>query len=50
MTRTQKFLATLALVLGVSAAAASTAAADNSMPAPPPDSGVGPVASAAQAP
>ncbi|MFE7033068.1 hypothetical protein ACFU9Y_22380 [Streptomyces sp. NPDC057621] len=37
MTRTQKLLTTLTLMLGVTAAAASPALADNSMPAPAPD-------------
>ncbi|WP_188113908.1 MULTISPECIES: hypothetical protein [Streptomyces] len=50
MTRTQKFLATLALVLGVSAAAAGPAPADNSMPSPPPYGGVSQAAPAGQAP
>ncbi|MET8832206.1 hypothetical protein ABZX40_41140 [Streptomyces sp. NPDC004610] len=35
MSRTKKFLAALVLVLGISAAAAAPASADNSMPAPP---------------
>ncbi|MFJ8937169.1 hypothetical protein ACIRL0_15900 [Streptomyces sp. NPDC102365] len=37
MTRTQKFLTTLTLILGATAAVASPAAADNSMPAPAPN-------------
>ncbi|MBV1936205.1 hypothetical protein [Streptomyces sp. BV286] len=37
MTRTKKIFATIALLAGVTAAAASPALADNSMPAPPPD-------------
>jgi len=36
MTRTQRFLTTIALMLGVTGAAASPALADNSMPAPRP--------------
>ncbi|MCX4233703.1 hypothetical protein ACH4Y0_07740 [Streptomyces sp. NPDC020707] len=43
MTRTQKFLTTLTLILGAAAALASPAAADNSMPAPAPN-GAAPVA------
>ncbi|MEU9334019.1 hypothetical protein AB0D49_12795 [Streptomyces sp. NPDC048290] len=35
MTRAKKILATLVLVLGVSAVAAAPALADNSMPTPP---------------
>jgi len=37
MTRTKKFLAMIALLLGITTATTSPALADNSMPAPPPD-------------
>ena len=37
MTRTKKILAMIALILGITTAAASPALADNSMPVPAPD-------------
>ncbi|MDQ0950521.1 hypothetical protein QFZ24_004444 [Streptomyces phaeochromogenes] len=40
MTRAKKTLATIALMLGVTAAAASPALADNGMPVAPPDNGM----------
>ncbi|MBQ0847287.1 hypothetical protein J8N05_03490 [Streptomyces sp. BH-SS-21] len=40
MTRTKKILATIVLMLGITAAAASPALADNGMPVAPPDNGM----------
>ncbi|MEV7793141.1 hypothetical protein AB0O68_14270 [Streptomyces sp. NPDC087512] len=43
MTRTKKLLATVALVLGATAAATSPALADSHMPTPPQDTVVAPL-------
>ncbi|MFF8878696.1 hypothetical protein [Streptomyces flaveolus] len=43
MTRAKKLLATVALVLGATAAATGPALADNAMPVPPQDTVVAPI-------
>ncbi|MCX4906415.1 hypothetical protein [Streptomyces sp. NBC_00878] len=50
MTLTKRILATIALILGTAAAAASPALADNSMPTPAPDTSLTVTPSANSAP